>query len=116
MSLNVSELSMGEGNDALDGGTGGSTDVHEGGVEEDGVVVDPESASLMSKRDDGCKSLRLCGWGIGLVLEEETDDSGRGVAHGTKDISIAGEVGGRHETPDVQGEAVKRMRRIAVTS
>ena len=51
---------------------------------------------LCPKQGDGGDDLPPYGESIGLMLEDDTGDVIRGVAHGIEDVEIAGAVGRGH--------------------
>jgi hypothetical protein len=70
---------------------------------------------MVSEGCDGGEDLLPRGGGVGLVLEEDSNNSRSYIAYGAKDIAVTVEIGSRRGTADVHGEAMERMRGIAVT-
>jgi hypothetical protein len=116
LSLDTSKLPVGVRDCSFDGYGRGTTDGGKGSAEKNGVVVDANPRGLIAERGDGGEDVSPGRRSIGLDLHENGDDGSGCVADCAENVAVAGGVGGRGGTPDVQSQSVKGMRGITITS
>ncbi len=84
---------------AFDGDVGRAPNIGKGKAEGDGAIVNTNASGLVAKCIDGSENVGPCGGGVGLILEESSDDETSDLVYNAEVVAIAGEVGCKSKTP-----------------